>query len=465
MVSDRGDHREAVGQTCTLKRALGLEHLVVYGLVLMTPTAPFGGFGFVYNASHGMVPLVYLIGLVAMFFTAQSYSTMSRAVPLAGSVYAYARAAFGEDVGFLAGWALILDYLLAPTLIYLACAVAIDAVVPGIPLPIWAIGLLALNTAINLRGVEALARANTTLLLLQLFALACFVGAAIWALCHGGAHLSPTPFWNPAQATPGLVLGAVAIGALNYLGFDAISTLAEETRGGVSTVGRATMLALVLSAALFIGQSYLACLFAPDHAQFAPGRPTYAAFYDIAARVGGPWLKTTTSIAGVLMGGAAAALASQAAAARLLFSMARSGWLPTRLAAIRPPHQVPANAILFVTVLTAMLILVFASRLGLLITIVSFGAMSGFLFLHASVLGHHLFKLHSRDWMRHFAAPMVGFAFIALIIWNMNDNAKLVGSGWLIAGALILVSTRKQRRRRRQADPTGVAPSPATSEG
>jgi len=77
------------GYTEQLKRSLTLRDLLIYGLVFMVPIAPFAIFGVVFNASAGMVPLVYVIGFVAMIFTALSYREMSRAFPIAGSVYAY----------------------------------------------------------------------------------------------------------------------------------------------------------------------------------------------------------------------------------------------------------------------------------------------------------------------------------------------------------------------------------------
>ena len=97
---------EALGYRQELKRSLSLADLVVYGLVFIGPIAPFTVFGFVYNASHGMPPIVYAVGLVAMVFTAFSYMTMSHEVPVAGSVYAYVARGVGETAGFLAGWAI-----------------------------------------------------------------------------------------------------------------------------------------------------------------------------------------------------------------------------------------------------------------------------------------------------------------------------------------------------------------------
>src|SRR5678810_838999 len=118
------------GYTPELRRSLSLGDLVVYGLVMIVPIAPFAIFGVVFNASKGMVPLTYVVGLVAMVFTALSYREMSRAFPIAGSVYAYAGRGLSPTAGFLAGWAILLDYLLVPTLCYVVGAAALRAVMP-----------------------------------------------------------------------------------------------------------------------------------------------------------------------------------------------------------------------------------------------------------------------------------------------------------------------------------------------
>ncbi len=111
---------ESLGYKQELKRSLSLTDLIVYGLVFIVPGAPISVYGIVFNASHGMVPLIYLVGLAAMLFTALSYRELSREFPVAGSVYAYAGYSLGPVAGFLAGWAILLDYLLVPTLTYVS---------------------------------------------------------------------------------------------------------------------------------------------------------------------------------------------------------------------------------------------------------------------------------------------------------------------------------------------------------
>ncbi|MGH8317903.1 MAG: APC family permease [Steroidobacteraceae bacterium] len=440
----------SLGYRQELRRSLSTTDLLAYGLTLISPTAPVAAFGIIYNASAGMVPLVYVIGLAAMFFTALSYMAMSREVPLAGSAYAYARSAFGDSAGFLAGWAVTLDYLLTPALIYIAAAVAINTVLPGAPLWVWGSALLVVNTVINLRGIESVARVNAGLLALQVLAVALFLVLAVAAVIAGraGAHFSLAPIYDGPRIFSGLALGGVSIGVLNYLGFDAISTLSEEARGGASSVARATLLSLFLTSALFIGESYLACLFTLGRSSFPPGVPTYAAFYDIATVIGGSWLKIALSIAGVFLANVASALTAQAAISRLLFSMARDGRMPRSMAHVHPQRQIPDHATLVVSAITLGLILFFSTRLELLLSIVSFGALTGFLFVHASVVRHFLWKKASRDWMRHLIAPAVGFVIIALVLCTMSGNAKRVGSCWMAAGAAIVLLGKLTRRAR-----------------
>src|SRR3974390_3601050 len=91
--------REQFGYRQQLRRALSTGDLVVYGLVFMVPIAPFSVFGFVWQDARGMVPLAYLVGLVGMYFTAVSYATMSRAFPMAGSVYSYVQRGLHDVAG------------------------------------------------------------------------------------------------------------------------------------------------------------------------------------------------------------------------------------------------------------------------------------------------------------------------------------------------------------------------------
>jgi amino acid transporter len=334
-----------------------------------------------------------------------------------------------------------LDYLLAPALIYIAAAVAVGSLVPQVPLWLWGIVLLIGNTAINLRGIQSVARANDVIMLMQVAVLLLFfiMGTTAAVKGVGGAHLAVSPFFKGGQVSLGLVAGAVSLGVLNYMGFDAISTLAEEAKGGAAAVGTATMVCLLLTGILFVAESYLASLFVLGRGAFPPGMPTYAAFYDIAHMIGGWFLKSATSMAGLFVSCIAAALAAQAAISRLLFSMARDGKMPSALAHVSAKSQIPDRATILVAIITAALILVFSSRLTLLVSIVSFGALVGFLFLHVSVVAHFFWRKGSRRWLAHLVSPAIGFAIIAYVIANMSVRAKIVGGCWFALGAAWLI--------------------------
>ena len=127
------DGVEAFGYRPELRRSLSFTDLLVYGLIFMVPIAPFGIFGSVFQASGGMVVLAYLVGAVGMAFTAASYAQLSRAFPVAGSVYAYAGRGIAQPVGFLASWMVLLDYVLVPGLLYLISGVAMNSIVPAVP--------------------------------------------------------------------------------------------------------------------------------------------------------------------------------------------------------------------------------------------------------------------------------------------------------------------------------------------
>ncbi|HVN00974.1 MAG TPA: APC family permease [Caulobacteraceae bacterium] len=431
---------EALGYRQELKRSLSPFDLLVYGLVFIAPIAPWSSFGFVYNASHGMVPLVYFVGLVAMGFTALSYMTMSAAFPVAGSVYAYAGRGIGESAGFLSGWALLLDYMLLPTLVYVICAVAINAVMPWAPKPLLVAFFLSVNTAFNLLGIESTARVSVAMLALQLLLLGVFMALCLVGLARGvaGAHLTLAPLFDAHKVTAPLVFGALSLAVLSFLGFDAISTLTEEAKGGARAVGIATMLSLLLAAGLFIAQTYLASLFVLDRPSFAPGDEAAKAFFVVATRVGGEPMRWAVSILGVLFSGLAAALTAQAATARLIYSMARDGMLPKLLARVGARRQTPDLAILLTAVVTLVLGVALADQLELLTSMVNFGALTGFLALHLSVVVWFVGRQQSRRWGRHLIAPMLGFAIIAYVLVNAQTNAKIAGLAWLGVGVVAL---------------------------
>ncbi len=278
---------------------------------------------------------------------------------------------------------------------------AIQAVIPDVPKGVWVVVLLGFNTLVNVFGVQTAARMNAVLLTLQMVLLAAFMVLGVLALTHGvaGAHLTLKPLADFGLLSPTLIFSAMPVAALSFLGFDAISTLSEEARGGPPAVARATILALILAAALFVAQTWLASLFVLHTPRFAPGDPTNQAFLTISLIVGGPAFRWVISIFGVLFGGVAAALVAQSAAARLLYGI-----------------------------------------------VVSIGALTGFVMLHASVIVHFAWRGRSRQLIRHLVVPLIGIAIIGYVLVSAENHAKIVGLVWMSVGAAIMLALKVSGR-------------------
>jgi amino acid transporter len=425
---------EEFGYQDQLHRALTTRDLVIYGMIFMVPIAPYSVFGFVYHDAKGMVPMAYLVGLIGMFFTALSYAAMSQAFPLAGSVYTYAQRGLHEIAGFFSGWLILLDYILVPSLLYLFSAVALRPLFPAVPSWLWLLGFVCFNAVVNFVGIQFTARVNRYMLVIELAALALFIVVGLSAL-YGGAgagRLTLKPIYDPSVFSLATVAGATSIAVLSFLGFDGISTLSEENRSGKDSVGRATVLALILVGALFMVQTWIA-----TDLSFGMrfGSPE-TAFFEITERAGGAWLRLVTIVAVVLATAVANAMAAQAAVARILFAMARDGKLPAVLARVHPRFKTPHVSTLVVSGVSLVVGLVFANHIDDLTRVVNFGALTGFVLLHLSVINHFLVRRRGGDWLRHLLCPLIGMLIIAYVLFEMDRTAKLLGLAWISIGIL-----------------------------
>lgn len=437
---------ERFGYRQQLSRTLSFTDLMFYGLVFMVPIAPFGIFGQVFQASGGMVALAYLIGMVAMAFTALSYAEMARAFPMTGSVYTYAGRGIHPAAGFLAGWVILLDYILVPSLLYLVAAAAMSAFVPAVPIWAWLIGFVLLNTVVNYLGIKLTAQVVKVFLIGELVVLAIFLVVGIAAIAGGaGGGFSFAPLYDAGAFAWPVVLGATSVAVLSFLGFDAISLLAEENREESRQIGRATVAALGLAGVLFIVQTWVAALLVEDPAALiAEGDPAGSAFYDLAGAAGGAWLGVLTALTTAIAWGFADSLVAQTATARLVFAMARDRRLPAALGKVQSRHRTPANATLAVGVIALLTGFYMSTRddgIALLSSLVNFGAMAAFVALHVSVVAYFLVRRRSGDWVRHLLVPVAGAAVLLFVLFNANSIARDLGLIWLGAGLVVLMGT------------------------
>jgi amino acid transporter len=196
-----------------------------------------------------------------------------------------------------------------------------------------------------------------------------------------------------------------------------------------------------------IGESYLASLFALDRDSFPPGQATDGAIYAIALLIGGPLFRLLMVLGKVIVSGIGFGVVGQVGTARVLYGMARDGKLPRFLAHVNRRSRVPDAAIVLVAAINLIFALALANQLLLLISMVSFGALFGFLMLHISVIVHFVVRQNSRDWLRHLVVPLIGIAIVGYMLVNMAVEAKILGLAWLAIGALTATALKLTGRR------------------
>lgn len=423
-----------------LERSLSTKDLVIYGIIFMIPVAPVAFYGSFLTPANGMVSLAYLVGMIAMLFTGFSYATMSHRYPYAGSVYTYVQRGTNPGLGFLGGWGITLDYILIPTITYLISASFGHELLPSIPTWAWILGITIFNTIVNLAGVNIVSKFSWLLFGLQILVLGIYLVGVIRLLVLGQVHPNAVAFYNPAHFNINGVLQATGIVIVSYLGFDAISTLAEEAHDPRKSVGRAIIGAILGIGSLFVITTFLAGWVYPNYQSLNPN----TAFSSILNAVGGPNLVRYTDIVVVLSFGLAGGQEGQTAISRILYAMGRDGILPRRLAYLHPKYRTPWIAILFVGFVSLILSLTLSQNT--VSNLVSFGALFGFLLLNLSVVWRFYIKGQHRDLLstiKYLFSPLIGFSVSLWIFLNLDINAKIVGLIWLILGFAILLYKTK----------------------
>ena len=429
----------------SLERSLTYWDLVLYGLAYIAPFAPLSTLGFVWIESNGLIVLAYALGGVCMYFTARSYAIMTEAIPTAGSVYGFARRCLGPFAGFIAGWMILLDYLLIPAFVYVLIAVALETLLPGIDRGVWIVILVTATTLVNWFGITVTSRANFVAVALQVLVLAGFLALCVMALHAGKGNgaLTLKPLFDAPAFNAGKIFSATSICIMSFLGFDAVSTLAEEVRGGDRrVVGRAIIAVLVLSAVFFVGLTWVLGNLMPGITIKDPA----AAVYELAAWATGAWSAAVLAWTYAVIVGLSNALPMQVGVARVVFAMGRDRQLPSALARIHPRHRTPYVGMLTTAAISLAVSLVMKNRLDDLASIVNFGALSGFLFLHVSVLARFALRARSRNFVAHWIVPVSGIVVVLLVFSGMSALAARAGTVWLAAG-IVYGAVLKAKRR------------------
>ncbi len=441
-----------------LKRSLKLWHLVVYGIIIIQPTAPMGIYGVVSNVARGHVVTTILIAMVAMLFTAISYGRMARVYPSAGSAYTYVGKELNPLAGYVVGWSMLMDYLLNPIICVVWCSAAARNILPGVPYAAWAVAFVILFTLLNLRGVKASGNTNAVLAIGMSLVVVIFLAYAVRYLALvarpiGGEWL--TPFYDPTTFSPSRLFQGTSIAVLTYIGFDGISTMSEE----VENPRRNIMLGTVFTC-LFIGilsavEVYVAQLAWPYRGPFSEAIVD-TAYVQVALRIGGRFLFHLLN-ATLLIANMGSGIAAQFGAARLLYGMGRGNALPRSFfGSLSARTSIPSNNVLVVGACTLVGVFLLTYEKGA--ELLNFGAFIAFMGVNAAAFVHY--KYRSQEKVKLPAlAPLLGLVVSAFIWLNLARNAQILGTAWILIGLAIYWLRRKQGAS--GADPLAAMEDPA----
>lgn len=434
--------------TTSLKRSLGMWAIVGLGLGYMTPTTVFDTFGIVSDETNGVVPLAYLVALIAMVFTAVSYGRMTRAFPSAGSAYTYTSESIHPNVGFLVGWASLLDYLLLPLVNALLIRIYMESFFPDVPVWIWVVVYVALITGMNLRSINSTSKLNGILVVFAVVLIGAFIVLAWNALAGGAGNASVftmTPLFHDGVEASTVVSGATVV-CFSFIGFDAITMYAEEAKEK-NAVPKAIVLALLIGGAIFFAAAWFGQSVFPTLDGFENTDDTLP---EMAFKVGGEFFKvlfTSAAFAATV----ASSLSSHASVSRMIYVMGRNGRGPVSrfFSFVHPQYRTPAFA---VVVVGAVSLLAIPFTLEFISSMINFGALIAFTFVNLTVITYFVFRKKelrsAREVLMNIVLPVIGMILTGVLWANLQADAMTYGAIWLGVGIVcLLVMTRGLRRK------------------
>jgi APA family basic amino acid/polyamine antiporter len=416
-----------------LRRALGPLDLVALGIGAIIGTGIFvlTGVAAVDHAGPGVIASFAVAG-VACALAALCYSEFASMLPVSGSAYTYAYATLGELLAWIIGWDLILEYALASAAVAVGWSGYVRDILGGFGIVLPAAlagapgegGLFNLPAAAVLRGITALlvvgiresATTNALIVALKL-------GVVLFVIAAGAGYVQPTN-WQPfAPHGWNGIMGGAATVFFAYIGFDAVTTAAEESRrperdmtiGILGSLGICTVLYLIV-AAVVTGMSPLS--------EIDRAAPVAVAF----RRLGLDFAASLISL-GAIAGLTSVLLVMLLGQSRIFFAMSRDGLLPAVFSRVHPRFQTPHLSTIGVGAAVALVAGVVPLRE--LVELVNIGTLFAFVIVSAGVI---VLRRTEPGMARPFRCPWVPWVPLASIAACAYLMASLPAATWLRFG-------------------------------
>ncbi len=461
----------------SLRRSLGPVHVTLLGIGGIIGAGIFATIGTAAAgdaARAGAGPSLMLsfgITAVVCAFTALCYAEMAAMVPISGSAYTYAYATLGELIAWIIGWDLILEYAVGNTAVAISWANYFRTLLSGLGMdfPVWlakdyrsavldpaildaaprilgvpivfnllAVLIIAAITVILVWGIRESANFNAGMVVVKIIVLTFFVGVALY-------YVSPPEMaknWHPFQPNGwnGTLAGAAVV-FFAYIGFDAVSTVAEETRnptrdlpiGIIASLVICTVIYIVV-AAVFTGlipYSELVTKLASEKAEPLVMALDRAAPHQVWA--------TNIVAFGSVVAHTAVLLVFQMGQPRIFFSMARDGMLPAKFASVHPRFRTPHVT----TILTGVVVGTIAavSNIDEMVDLTNIGTLFAFILV---CIGIPILRIKDADRRRPFRVPfgpwllpILGAVSCLGLIWYLPQASWWRFVGWLLLGLAV----------------------------
>ncbi len=437
-----------------LKRTLGPLNLIALGIGaiigagLFVRTASAAG-----TAAGPGVVISYIIGGIGCAFAGLCYAEFASMIPIAGSAYAYAYVTMGEFIAWIIGWALILEYALASATVAISWSQYLNSLLGGaIPfewchspmeggiMNVPAIFILIVLTLVLIKGTQESATLNAIIVFIKVSIVLIFIAIG-WGFINQANY---DPFLIPADAVGheawnkhgfGGLLGGAAIVFFAFIGFDAVSTAAQEAKNPKRDMPIGILGSLVVCTILFVLFSHV--LTGVANWKELAGREASVAFAIKTYMPGYEWLATGITVA-ILAGFSSVILVMLLGQSRVFFSMSKDGLVPKVFSEVHPKFRTPykSNMILFVFVS------LFAGFLPESVAgdLTSFGTLFAFVLVCAGIW---VMRIKNPEVPRPFKTPLVplvpilGIIICSLLIYSLDNFTLKVAFSWMAVGLIV----------------------------
>jgi APA family basic amino acid/polyamine antiporter len=449
--------------------ALGIGAIIGAGLFVRTAAAA------AQTAGSGVVGS-FIIAAVGCLFAGLCYAEFAAMIPIAGSAYTYAYVTMGELVAWIIGWALILEYALGAATVSIAWSEYLNRLFPTLVPWEWrhsplqseagvhgiingpAIFILLILTLLLVKGTSESATVNAIIVAIKVTIVLVFIVVG-WKFINPANH---TPLLIPDNFDPehagwnkhglGGLLGGAGIVFFAFIGFDAVSTAAQETKNPGRDMPRGILGSLAVCTVLYILFSWVLTGVSPWQDFLKVGKEA-SVVYAIDTYMKMPALGTAVTVA-ILAGFSSVILVMLLGQSRVFYTMANDGLLPKVFAVLHPKFRTPykCNFILFI----------FVALLGGFLPgditgdLTSIGTLFAFLLV---CMGVWIMRRTNPDAKRPFRAPLVplvpilGVIVCGAMIVGLDRTTQLAALGWMFFGLFIYFLYAKTHSKLNSPDP------------